>query len=114
MTRRIEQSYKHGHFDPRYPPLSTVAAAPPRHGVHADPGPLEWYAYLARYFPGRRRNDLESLSAYEIDSRPRSAEAPRIPLPSAAVSVWEWEGGRTEPRNDGGRPDAVAPAVPRK
>jgi len=110
MTRRIEQSYKHGHFDPRYPPVSTIAAAPRRRDVHADPGSLEfeWYAYLARYFPGRRRHDLEALGAYELNSRPRTAEAPKVSLPSGAVSVWEWEGGRTEPRSDGERRDAAA------
>jgi hypothetical protein len=110
MTKRIEQSYKHGPFDPRYPTLSKVASAPRRHGVDADPGPLEWYAYLARYFPGRRRNDLEALSAYAIDSGPRNAWPAEAVFPSAAVSVWEWEGGRSDER----RRDAVALAVARR
>jgi hypothetical protein len=110
MTKRIEQSYKHGPFDPRYPRLSKVEPAPRRHGPRADPGPLEWYAYLARYFPGRRGNDFEALSAYELDSRPRNTSPPEAGLPSAAVSVWEWEGGRS----DEGRRDAVSPAVARR
>ena len=29
------------------------------------PAGLERYAFLSRYFPGRRRHDLEALKAYE-------------------------------------------------
>jgi hypothetical protein len=29
------------------------------------PAGLEWYAFSTRYFPGRRRHDLEVLKAYE-------------------------------------------------
>ena len=29
------------------------------------PAGLDWYAFSSRYFPGRRRHDLEALKAYE-------------------------------------------------
>jgi hypothetical protein len=29
------------------------------------PAGLDWYAFVHRYFPGRRRHDLEALKAYE-------------------------------------------------
>jgi hypothetical protein len=34
-------------------------------GCEKPPAGLEWYAFLSRYFPGRRRHDLEALKAYE-------------------------------------------------
>jgi hypothetical protein len=34
-------------------------------GCEQPPSGLEWYAFLSRYFPGRRRHDLEALKAYE-------------------------------------------------
>jgi hypothetical protein len=37
------------------------------------PAGLDWSAFLRRYFPGRRRHDLEALKAYEAY---RSAAVP--------------------------------------
>jgi hypothetical protein len=34
-------------------------------GCEKPPAALEWYAFLSRYFPDRRRHDLEALKAYE-------------------------------------------------
>lgn len=34
-------------------------------GCEKPPAGLEWYAFLSRYFAGRRRHDLEALKAYE-------------------------------------------------
>lgn len=83
----IASSRRQGHFDPRW---HTNSSRPPRALVPAadDGGPsiqnweneggryattdqtdapagLEWYAFFSRYFPGRRRHDLEALKAYE-------------------------------------------------
>ena len=83
----IESSRRHGYFDPRW---YTKSSSPLRALVPAaaDGGPsiqsweneggrnsiadetdagagLEWYAFSSRYFPGRRRHDLEALEAYE-------------------------------------------------
>lgn len=111
----IDSSRRHGHFDPRWP---TRSSRPPRAPIPApeDGGPsiksweneggrystndrtdapagLEWYAFSSRYFPGRRRHDLEALKAYEAyrsaatapQSAPegvltRSFDAPRLPV----------------------------------
>jgi hypothetical protein len=44
---------------------------------------LDWQGFLARYFPGRRRHDLEALTAYaayKSSQRPdRSKESVRAP-----------------------------------
>lgn len=40
------------------------------------PAGLEWYAFLSRYFPDRRRHDLEALKAYEAYGS--AAAAPSI------------------------------------
>jgi hypothetical protein len=60
---RIEQSRKHGAFDPRY--------APARH----EPAPaslwrlgeerLDWRGFRARFFPDSRRHDFDAIAAYE-------------------------------------------------
>jgi hypothetical protein len=124
----VEPRRKHGAFDPRYPLLSKPVM--PTWVLRADGG-LEWTAFLARFFPGRRRHDIEALAAYgayRSPSRqpssagnespaptspgrsttivhrpkrlqptpvPRAATTRRVPVtaPSAAVSVWEGEGG---------------------
>jgi hypothetical protein len=125
----VEPARKHGAFDPRYPLLSKPAA--PSWVLRADDG-LEWTAFLAHFFPGRRRHDIEALAAYgayrNASRKPSAAEhgppfsalrvgvASTAPGPkrwqpaqaptaartrrvganaaSAAVSVWEGEGGR--------------------
>jgi hypothetical protein len=83
----IESPRRHGHFDPRW--RTNSLSARPRaipaardsspsiqiweneggrystnHEIAALPG-LEWHAFSSRYFPGRRRHDLQALKAYE-------------------------------------------------
>ena len=41
-------------------------------GAHG-PGGLDWLAFTAAYFPGRRRHDLEALTAYSAYRRSRDA-----------------------------------------
>ncbi len=67
------------------------------------PDGLDWQRFSATYFPGRRRHDLEALTAYGAYRRShavgkRTAEEPaRInaegggPAGSAALQVWEDE-----------------------
>jgi hypothetical protein len=60
-------------------------------GWEQPPGGLEWYAFLRRYFPDRRRHDLEALKAYEayklgavaptISHRPGAAQARSSGIP---------------------------------
>ena len=83
----IESSRRHGQFDSRWhtessrPPSALVPVAEDgdpsiqnweneggRYSTtnKADaPAGLNWYAFSGRYFPGRRRHDLEALTAYE-------------------------------------------------
>jgi hypothetical protein len=57
----VEPRRKHGSFDPRYPTLSTPAT--PTWVLRADAG-VHWTEFLTRFFPGRRRHDIEALAAY--------------------------------------------------
>jgi hypothetical protein len=69
------------------------------------PAGLDWEAFSAAYFPGRRRHDLEALTAYGAYKRSRvigerSAqeaarlkEAERTAAGTSAVDAWEDEGG---------------------
>ena len=65
---------------------------------------LDWQSFSAAYFPGRRRHDLEALTAYgayrrshEVDARSSDEsariEAERGQAGSTAVQDWEDEGG---------------------
>ena len=81
----VESSRRHGHFDPRW---HSNGVTRPAALVSQDSGPaiqrweneggrystkietvvpaeLGWYAFCGRYFPGRRRHDLDALKAYE-------------------------------------------------
>jgi hypothetical protein len=62
----VESSRRHGAFDPRYPPRPKFA--PPSLGIQPDRDEserLDWSAFLARFFPNRRRHDFRALAAYE-------------------------------------------------
>jgi hypothetical protein len=74
------------------------------------PDGLEWQAFATRYFPGRRRHDLDALTAYETYRRrfplPRrggEGQRPAEPahsddavLVAAAAAAWETEGGSVQ------------------
>jgi hypothetical protein len=105
----VESSRRHGPFDTRYPLRPRLAAIT----WELQPGEerlerLDWSAFLARFYPNRRRHDLEALAAYQsyrnaleqasaaADTLTRPASTPGTAAASelsAAVLVWEWEGG---------------------
>jgi hypothetical protein len=105
----VEPRRKHGPFDTRYPvPLKQAATTwelqPDQDGLER----LDWSAFLARFFPNRRRHDFEALAAYESYRNAleqASATAGPVTGPEharwgaaeaserAAVLAWEWEGG---------------------
>ena len=68
-----------------------------------EPGGLDWRAFTAAYFPGRRRHDLEALTAYSAYRRSHnagagsSAELARIEPGRGATAERNWvdEGGAT-------------------
>lgn len=57
-------------------------------GCEEAPAGLDWYAFLSRYFPGRRRHDLEALKAYEAYRSaavaPSFAVVGRVPIASVS------------------------------
>jgi hypothetical protein len=89
-------------FDTKRPMTNRVVSAVTSnaHVLHR----LDWQMFSAAYFPGRRRHDLEALTAYgayrrshEVDARssdePARIEAERGQAGSTAVQDWEDEGG---------------------
>ncbi|HEU0248383.1 MAG TPA: hypothetical protein VFR38_15005 [Gaiellaceae bacterium] len=66
---------------------------------------LDWHAFCAAYFPGRRRHDFEALTAYgsyrrsqAVDERSaeevvRKREPTNGAAGSSALQGWEGEGG---------------------
>ena len=63
----VEASRKHGPFDTRWPSARkdarAVSTAPPLRAEEAAEA-LDWEAFSNRYFPGRRRHDMEAVTAY--------------------------------------------------
>jgi hypothetical protein len=64
----VEASRKHGPFDTRWSwahkdSAAAVPTAPPLLAAEAAEA-LDWKAFSHRYFPGRRRHNLEALTAY--------------------------------------------------
>jgi hypothetical protein len=62
----FESARKHGPFDERYPARQKLPA--PRWDLRLDgeeDEKLEWSAFVARFFPNRRRHDFAALAAYE-------------------------------------------------
>jgi hypothetical protein len=64
----LEASRKHGPFDTRWPSArkessDAAPSAPPLRAAEAAEA-LDWEAFSNRYFPGRRRHNMEALRAY--------------------------------------------------
>jgi hypothetical protein len=64
----VEASRRHGPFDARWPSArrdssGAVPTVPPLRAAEAAEA-LDWEAFSNRYFPGRRRHDMEALTAY--------------------------------------------------
>ena len=70
------------------------------------PAGLDWQAFSAAYFPGRRRHDLEALTAYgayrrsravgtRSSAEPAGIETGRGARGATALRNWEDEGGAT-------------------
>jgi hypothetical protein len=64
----VEASRRHGPFDTRWPSArkessDVVPTAPPLRAAEAAEA-LDWEAFSNRYFPGRRRHNMEALTAY--------------------------------------------------
>jgi hypothetical protein len=65
--------------------------------TEVPPAGLEWYAFLSRYFPYRRRHDHQALKAYEA-YRSKTVAPSTLPLtavvtpPASAIcsTPWTW------------------------
>jgi hypothetical protein len=76
----VETSRRHGPFDTRWPCVHkdnsrALSTAPLLSAAEAAEG-LDWQAFSARYFPERRRNNFEALSAYAAYSQGREWRTP--------------------------------------
>jgi hypothetical protein len=61
----VESARKHGPFDDRYPLRQKLPAPSWDLRLDGEGGErLEWPAFLARFFPNRRRHDFAALAAY--------------------------------------------------
>jgi hypothetical protein len=99
----VEASRKHGPFDTRWPSArkesaGAVPTAPLRAAEAAEA--LDWEAFSNRYFPGRRRHDMEALRAYATYTQGREwrttpARLTLVPTErvSAAVELESEEAG---------------------
>jgi hypothetical protein len=81
VSGSVEASRRHGPFDSRWPkrPLRiaadrlTIALA----GFEDVPDALDWDAFSTRYFPGRRRHELDAICAYHEYQHGRWRESRR-------------------------------------
>jgi hypothetical protein len=77
----------------------------------AAPDGLDWRGFATRYYPGRRRHDLEVLAAYDTyrrsfplpgraDGEGARADGPArsgdVVFAATAVAAWEAEGGSVQ------------------
>ncbi len=94
-----------GMFDAeRKPPVTESAVSGVASSTDAPEG-LDWQTFSAAYFPGRRRHDLEAITAYGAYRRSRtldehaSRQATRMEeaesgeAGSTGLQDWEDEGG---------------------
>jgi hypothetical protein len=68
VRQAVEASRKHGSFDMRWPSArkesgGALSTAPPLRAAEAAEA-LDWEAFSNRYFAGRRRHDMEAVTAY--------------------------------------------------
>jgi hypothetical protein len=61
--------------------------------AQAAPAGLDWQDFSSAYFPGRRRHDLEALTAYGAYRRLQLAAEPAPDETDRALEAWEDEGG---------------------
>jgi hypothetical protein len=101
----VEASRRHGPFDTRWRSARRDSAgaaptAPPLRAAEAAEA-LDWEAFSNRYFPGRRRHDMEALTAYATYTQGREwrttparlSVVPPEHAPAAAELVESEEAG---------------------
>jgi hypothetical protein len=62
---------------------------------------LDWQAFSSRFFPGRSRDDLQVLKAYEAYRSSFDAEKRDQAAETEALRAWEEEGGAVDTETAG-------------
>jgi hypothetical protein len=89
----LESARKHGPFDHRYHVRQKLPAPSWDLRLNGDTGErIEWSAFLARFFPNRRRHDFAALAAYEaymnsLEQETRRSDRRRAERSRAAAMV---------------------------
>ena len=83
-------------FEPNGP-MSDRVASDASSSVHVREG-LDWEAFSAACFPGRRRHDLKALTAYSAYKRSHNADT-RSSAEPARIETWRRAAGATALRN---------------
>jgi hypothetical protein len=78
-------------------PVSDRVASAVSSSVHVPEG-LDWQGFSAAYFPGRRRHDLEALTAYSAYKRSRDTVTGSS-AESAGIETWRGATGAIALRN---------------
>ena len=88
-----------GRFDAerKRPLTESSGSAVATSGAEAPDG-LDWQTFSAACFPGRRRHDLEALTAYSAYKRSRDTGA-RSSAEPARIETWRRAAGATALRN---------------
>lgn len=91
MRGNVDASRKHGPFDTRWPCLlrdssDRVPSAPLLHAAEGAEA-LDWDAFSARHFRGRRRHDSEARSAYAAYTQGREGRDSGVPKPAGLSLV---------------------------
>ena len=96
----VEASRRHGPFDTRWASArnesSDAAPTAPRLRTADAAEALDWATFSKRYFPGRRRHDMEAVTAYAAYSQGREwrtapARLSVVPTEDVPVAVeFEW------------------------
>jgi hypothetical protein len=77
VSGSVEAPRRHGAFDSRWPKRRLLVAAdrpaPALTGLEDVPEGLDWDAFYAHSVPGRRRHNLEAISAYYAYKHGRQA-----------------------------------------
>src|SRR5438128_561906 len=95
----VESVRKHGPFDDRYPVRLKLPAPSRDLRLDGEGGErLEWSAFLARFFPNRRRHDFAALTAYEAYRNTFDHRTPQQrPTPHRALPGRRDGGSRSRP-----------------
>jgi hypothetical protein len=93
VSGSVEASRRHGPFDSRWAKRPLRSAADrltiALTGLEEVPDGLDWDAFSTRHFPGRRRHDLDAISAYDAYQHGRRWRESRRPKSRRSIGLNE-------------------------